>query len=190
MHRRLAGVLDEFTRARLLAEARQRRSTITEWHSDEYRTTRRGTVSSPKRSCSADPGPVLFDVHWSATIPRLIARETGVVVVPTAAGYLYYRSGDFLGVHTDGYACELTVLTLLRGAVEPLLCHLHLADTPLDEIKNLAETAGGLPEGGTPFEISTEPFLLSGQRIPHQRGPRERDEETVVLAQCYAVLVP
>jgi len=191
VHRRLAGAIDDCTRARLLTEARQRRAMITEWHDDGYYcSARRGTVNSPMRSCSATPGQVLLDVHWSDAIPRLIAAETGVVVVPTAASYLYYRSGDFLGIHTDGYALELTLLTLLSGAVEPLDCHLHLADASLEEIKALAETAGGLPAGGTPFGISTEPFLLSGQRIPHQRGPRDRDEETVVLCQNYAVLVP
>ncbi len=191
VHRRLTGAIDDSTRARLLTEAQQRRGTSTEYHSDGYYlSTRRGSVNSPWRSGSATPGQVLLDVHWSDAIPRLIASETGVVVVPTTASYLYYRSGDFLGIHTDGYALELTLLTLLSGAVEPLYCHLHLADASLEEIKTLAETAGGLPEGGTPFEISTEPFLLSGQRIPHQRGPRNRDEETVVVCQNYAVLVP
>lgn len=130
------------------------------------------------------------DLHWSATIPRLIMAETGAAVVPTAACYICYRSGDFTGIHTDGYGCELVLLTLLSGGVEPLHCHLHLADAPLDEIRVVAEAAGGLPEGGTPFDISPEPFLLSGLRTPHQRGPRPRDEETVVLSQCYAVLAP
>jgi hypothetical protein len=191
VHRRLAGAINDSTRALLLTEAQQRRGTVTEWNDDGYYcSTRRGTVNSPWRSCSATPGQVLLDVHWSSAIPQLIAAETGVVVVPTAASYLYYRSGDFLGIHTDGYALELTLLTLLSGAVEPLDCHLHLADASLEEIKMLAETAGGLPKGGTPFEINTDPFLLSGQRIPHQRGPRDRDEETIVLCQNYAVLVP
>jgi hypothetical protein len=190
VHQRLAGAINDSTRARLLTEAQQRRDMATKWHSDQYcYTTRRGAMNSPWRNYSATPGQVLVEVHWSDAIPRLIAAETGVVVVPTIASYLYYGSGDFLGLHTDGYTLELTLLTLLSGAVEPLDCHLHLADTSLEEIKTLAETAGGLLEGGTPFEITTEPFLLSGQRIPHQRGRRDRDE-TIVLFQGYAVLVP
>jgi hypothetical protein len=191
IHRRLEGAIDDSTRARLLTEAHQRRSTITETHSDGYFCNLRGgSIKSPGHQCWATPGPVLLDVHRSDTIPRLIASDTGAIVVPTMANYLYYRSGYFLGIHTDDYPFELTLLTLLSGAVEPLDCHLHLTDASLQEIKTLAETAGGLPAGGTPFEINTESFLLSGHRIPHQRGRRDRDEETIVLSQHYAVLVP
>jgi hypothetical protein len=191
VHRRLKGAIDDSTRARLLTEAHQLRSTITEGHSDRYFCDlRRGALKGPMHSCWAAPGQVLLDVHWSDTIPRLIASDTGVIVTPTMAAYLYYRRGHFMGIHTDDCSLELALLTLLSGAVEPLDCHLHLADASLQEIKTLAETAGGLPAGGTPFEINTEPFLLSGQRIPHQRGPRDRDEETIVLSQHYAVLVP
>ena len=191
VHQRLPEAIDKSTHTQLLTEARQRRSTSTEWHADTYFCNpKRGAMSSPWRNCSATPGPTLLDMHWSDAIPQQIASETSVIVVPTIASYLYYRSGDFLGVHTDGYALELTLLTLLSGAVEPLHCHLHLADAPLEEIKALAEAAYGLPEGGTPFEITTEPFLLSGQRIPHHRGPQDRDEETLVLFQGYAVLLP
>ncbi|HKR48904.1 MAG TPA: hypothetical protein VJT72_04845 [Pseudonocardiaceae bacterium] len=190
VHRRLASVIDDSTRARLLTEAHQRRSTITEGHSDGYFCNRRGAIKSPRHQCWATPGQVLLDVHWSDAIPRLIASDIGVIVVPTMAAYLYYRRGHFIGIHTDNYPFELTLLTLLSGAVEPLDCHLHLADASLQEIKTLAETAGGLPAGGTSFEINTESFLLSGHRIPHQRGRRDRDEETIVLSQNYAVLVP
>lgn len=113
-----------------------------------------------------------------------------MIVSPRSAGYLYYRSGDFVRIHTDSYGDDLVLLTLLSGSVEQLHCHLHLADTPLDEIESLRETTDGLPEGGAPFDIGAVPFLLSGQRIPHHRGPRERERETVVLAQFYAVLLP
>ncbi len=60
----------------------------------------------------------------------------------------------------------------------------------LEEVKTLAEATKGLPEGGTPFDISAVPFLFSGQRIPHHRAPRERESETIVVAQFYAPLLP
>ncbi len=123
----------------------------------------------------ADRGPALHEVHWKGTVARLIAEQTGAIVSPNGTSYLYYRSGDFIGIHTDPYGLDLVVLTLLSGSVEPLFCHLHLADTPLDEIKTLAEATNGLPQGGTQFDISEVPLLFSGQRIPHHRAPRDRE---------------
>lgn len=95
-----------------------------------------------------------------------------------------------MGIHTDGHGRELTLLTLLSRAIEPMHCHLHLPDAPLDELRVLAEATGGLPRGGTPFNITAAPFLLAGLRIPHQHGPLDRDRETVVVAQCFAALAP
>lgn len=124
------------------------------------------------------------------TWPRLIAAQTSAIVAPTGAYYNYYRCGDSMGIHTDPYGCELVLLTLLSGPVELLHCHLGLADTPWEEIQDLAQATGGLPDGGTPFEISSVPFLFSGQRIPHHRKPAQRHDETVVLAQFFGSLRP
>ncbi|MGH3696005.1 MAG: hypothetical protein ACRDRX_18770 [Pseudonocardiaceae bacterium] len=153
--------------------------------------TRGSCVSGPYRWWSAKRGPALREFHWKGASPRLIAEQTGAIVSPNGAGgYLYYRSGDFIGIHNDPYGCELVVLTLLSGSVEPLHCYLHLADTPLAEIQILAEATNGLPEGGTAFDISTVPFLFSGQRIPHHRAPRDRDSETILAVQFYGLLLP
>ncbi|MGH3934833.1 MAG: hypothetical protein ACRDS1_07655 [Pseudonocardiaceae bacterium] len=133
---------------------------------------------------------MLHDVHWNGSIARLIAAQTGAIVAPTGAYYNYHRCGDSSSLHTDPYANELVVLMLLSGPVEPLHCHLDLADTPLEEIQGLARAARGQPDGGTPCEISPVPFLLSGQRIPHHRKPTERDDEVVVMAQFFGILLP
>ena len=176
VRRRLPFMFTKATHDRLLGEAREHRDTVAEWHSTGYRTGR-GTVASPCRTRSANPGRVLHEVHWAGSASRLIAAETSAVVVPTTAAYLYFRSGDFIGIHTHDHGCELTLLTLLTllsGAVEPLHCHLHQVDVPLDEVRVLAEATGGLPRGGTPFNITAAPLLLSGLRIPHQYRPLDR----------------
>ncbi|MGH3695705.1 MAG: hypothetical protein ACRDRX_17235 [Pseudonocardiaceae bacterium] len=95
-----------------------------------------------------------------------------------------------MSVHNDSYGHELVLLTLLDGPVERLHYHLHLADAPLEEIQTLAQATGGWPEGGTPFEISSVPFLFSGHRIPHHREPAKRNHEAIVLVQFFGILLP
>lgn len=150
----------------------------------------RGSVSGGfGRYCYAPAGPVLHDVHWAGSVSRLITAQTGAIVAPAGAYYNYYRCGDRISIHTDPYGCELVLLTLLSGPVEPLYCHLDLTDTSWEEILSLAQATNGLPDGGAPFPVSSVPYLLSGQRIPHHRKPTER-HEAVVLAQFYASLLP
>ncbi len=133
VHSRLPSAMDESTRTRLRKEALEQRRHATESH------------SASTRMCHADRGPALHDVHWKGTVPRLIAEQTGAIVSPNGASYLYYRSGDLIGIHTDPYGLDLVVLTLLSGAVEPLHCHLHLADTPLEDPGMFS---GARPRGG------------------------------------------
>ncbi len=190
VHIRLPSALDGSTRDALREEAFEQRGQAKQWQSETSSVGRRGAVSSGARYCFARSGPLLHDVHWTGSLSRLIRAQTGAIVAPTGANYLYHRSGDSMGVHTDPYGCELVLLTLLSGPVEPLHCHLDLADSPLAEIQGLAQDTGGLPGGGIPFEISSVPFLFSGQRIPHHREPRERNDEAVVLMQFFGSLLP
>lgn len=190
VHIRLPSAFDEPTRTALRDEAHQQRRQATEWQSETCSIDGRGSVSSGGRYCSGRCGPLLHDTHFNGSIPQLIRAQTGAIVTPIRAGYLYHRCGDYMGIHTDPYGCELVLLTLLSGPTEPLHCHLELADTPFEEIHNLAQASGGLPEGGTPFEISSMPFLFSGQRIPHHRTPTERDDEAVVQVQFFGTLLP
>jgi hypothetical protein len=190
VHIRMPAALDESSRSALREEAFHQRQAARESHSVRYSVGKRGSVIGSCRACRAAGGPVLQELHGKDTVPRLIAAQTGAIVSPSEASYLYYRSGDFVGIHTDPYGYELVLLTLLSGSVEPLHCHLDLVETPLEEIRVLAEASGGLPAGAAPFVINNEPFLLSGQRIPHHREPMDRDTETIVLAQFYTNLLP
>ncbi len=190
VHLRLPSAIDEPTRAALRDEAFEQRGSATEYHCETASVDGRGSVSSGGRYCSAGSGPLLHDAHWKGSVSRLIRAETGAIVAPTGAGYLYHRSGDSMGLHTDPYGCELVLLTLLSGPVEPLHCYLDLADTPFEEIHSLAQATSGLPDGATPFEISAVPFLFSGQRIPHHRKPAQRDNEAVVLVEFFGSLLP
>ncbi len=123
---------------------------------------------------AADPDAlqaVSFTIPAGATVPLVGRSGSG----KTTCANLLMRFwdpregailvGGVIGIHTDPYGLDLVLLTLLSGSVEPLPCHLHLADTPLDELQTLAEATNGLPEGGTPFDVSAVPFLFSGQRI-------------------------
>ncbi len=186
----LPSAFDEFTRSALHREAFEQRSSATEGHSTTCNIERGSVHGGFGGYCYAEAGPVLDDVHWNGVMSRFIAAEHGAIVAPAGAYYNYHRSGDSSSLHTDPYAAELTLLTLLSGPVEPLYCHPELADAPWEEIRSLAMATHGHPEGGIPCEISPTSVLFSGQAIPHHRKSVERYDEVVVVAQFFGSLLP
>lgn len=190
VHTRLAGAIDESTRADLRREALSLRPSAAEGHSTTPGfSIERGCVTGGVGGfCYADPGPALLSWHWTGPLARRITETTGTAVVPTGVFYNYHRDGDGSPLHNDPFATELVVLTLLDGPIESLLLHPELADTPLTEVGALSERTGGHPTGGIPFDISPTPLLMSGQAIPHHRHPTSRDTEVVVAAQFFGVL--
>jgi len=129
----------------------------------------------------------LHDLHFGGELRELANGLAGRDMEPTYSGYLYFEDGDFIGLHTDLPACELTFLAPVRPACPPLVVHPELAGMGPERLKELAEAVHGTPTGGTELPIATGGLVaLFGGGLPHQTRPVRPGGASVVATLCYA----
>lgn len=160
-----------------------------EWRStDRFGIDRDGQVSSPSRSASSPPGTSLHELHERPALVRQLRSMTGWILYPTRSSYLFYRPGDFLGIHTDVAACKLTLITVVVGHAGPLVVYPDLVDASPESLLELARATHGAPPGGQTVEVPTLGFLaIAGTRVPHRR-PTVSAPATVATL-CYERLL-
>lgn len=144
-------------------------------------------MRSPMRFLAAFGGETLCEIHESDAMAELASRLAGREMRPSETAYLYFRSGDFIGLHTDLPACELTFLVPVGASAPPLVVHPELRATEPADLLELARRSSGTPEGGVAIPLPSEGLLaLDGRLAPHQTRPVANGEDAIIATLCYA----
>lgn len=171
----------------LASEARDRRSSAGESVARSYQLGDSGRVGSPRAHLSSFPGICLRSLHEDPALLAAVRALTGRLLLPTRASYIYYRLGDFIGLHTDVSPCTLTLIIGVLGETEPLILHPELLALAPEQLYEKACRSHGLPTGGMPVPIPAEGALaLLGSKLPHHRPPTRK--ESAIATLCYAAI--
>lgn len=129
----------------------------------------------------------LRDVHTGDRMVDLASDLAGRPMEPTYSGYLYFEDGDFIGLHSDLPACELTFLSLVAAECPPLVVHPELVGNDPEELKALSEATDGSPPGGVTLPIVPDSLVaLFGGGLPHQTRRVSGGAPSITATLCYA----
>jgi hypothetical protein len=175
----------------LCAEANERRdearhtawpgSRQVDWRGGEPARSYAGTTGGPTQT-SIFASPNLAD--YLSEICGLRLRLAGV------GSFSYYEPGDFLAVHRDIIACDITLLTCLRdtatGASDRrgLRIYPAYARAPLTQLRS--ENA---PTHVDVHLDRGQTAVLLGGIVPHEVLPMGADQRRIVSVVCLTALV-
>jgi hypothetical protein len=164
----------------LLADASSRRAQAKRCDRPRWRVVDGWQVLGPARFSYSPDGQLHKDIH-----PRVAERATELIEVklrPVQSNYLYYDTGDYLGLHHDQARCPFAVIVLLDGDAGPLCVHPELQDARPEDLGALLEPDGH--RGGQKIALQDGPLLLSGRLLPHHREPHVAAEPITLVTFC------
>ena len=101
----------------------------------------------------------------------VMAKETGLQLVPTYSYARLYKKGDILRRHKDRPSCEISTTLNLGGEPWPIFIDGTGADTVIDEYKNIHKPNA---PPGTKLTLDVGDMLVySGCELEHWREPFE-----------------
>ena len=101
----------------------------------------------------------------------VMAKETGLNLVPTYSYATIYKNGDILKRHKDRPSCEISTTLNLGGDPWPIFIDGTGADTVIDEYKNIHKP--NAPEGTKVLLEVGDMLVYSGCELEHWREPFE-----------------
>ena len=101
----------------------------------------------------------------------VMAKETGLDLVPTYSYARLYINGDILKRHKDRPSCEISTTLNLGGNPWPIFIDGTGADTVIDEYKNIHKP--NAPEGTKVLLEVGDMLVYSGCELEHWREPFE-----------------
>lgn len=150
-------------------------------------TGRGGTP--PRQLFTSGGGPVQDDLYLSPWLADYLSALCGVPVLPTGGrgSYSYYvRPGDYLGLHLDIDACDVTLITVLRDDSAPddpagaLLVHPGYRGADLDAVRRDPEGGAGLVKA-----TAGQSIVLLGGMVPHETVPVSDHGPRIISALCF-----
>ena len=109
----------------------------------------------------------------------VMAKETGLNLVPTYSYARIYKKGDILRRHKDRPSCEISTTLNLGGDPWPIFIDGTGADSVIDEYKSIIKP--NAPEGTKVLLDVGDMLVYSGCELEHWREPFEGD----VCAQVF-----
>ena len=101
----------------------------------------------------------------------VMAKETGLDLVPTYSYARIYKQGDILRRHKDRPSCEISTTLNLGGDPWPIFIDGTGADTVIDEYKQIHKP--NAPEGTKVLLDPGDMLVYSGCELEHWREPFE-----------------
>lgn len=181
---RMPDLLTQQDLSRLSAEAVEARSHVKEKDREIERECNSDRFITRCRYLSAK-GKMLKEVHHGIALVGTVSQVAGCSLVPTLTSYLYYRKGDFIGLHRDQHICHSVLLVWLNGPGGPLHIHPDLLDANFGELFSMSRRWNGHPPHSQPHFLQEGPLLMTGSRYPHHRRPHEGDEDLMIAAFCF-----
>lgn len=143
-------------------------------------------MRSPMRIASAPAGDRLSALHRHPEAVATASSLAGRDLEPSECGYIFYRTGDFIGLHRDLPSCEFVLLTALFGEAPALVVYPALMETPAEALLSLARDFQGAPAGGQTVEFSERGLVaLDGIIAPHQTPPTGGGRPAGLATLCY-----
>lgn len=134
-----------------------------------------GSVTSDSRFSYCSGGRVLEAIHRSPTLLAALRTCTGAPGLrPNQAGYNFYRSGDYLGIHRDAQRAAVTLVVDLRGDLPAMRWSPRHAGVTTGAVLDLARTEGIFPAGHAELPVPHDHLrAFDGHNVPHWRPPFE-----------------
>ena len=101
----------------------------------------------------------------------VMAKQTGLDLVPTYSYARIYKNGDILKRHKDRPSCEISTTLNLGGDPWPIFIDGTGADNVIDEYKNIHKP--NAPEGTKVLLEVGDMLVYSGCELEHWREPFE-----------------
>ncbi|MET7422129.1 hypothetical protein [Dactylosporangium sp. NPDC005555] len=146
-----------------------------------------GSFCSPSRFRSCRGGPALTGVLRDLTLLHLVREVTGLPrLIPVRSGWVFYRSGDYMGVHRDSVKATVTISFTVTGALGPMSWAPSLRTVGNDVLGRLVAEYGPFPaDGFEAFEVPVRGLRgFDGYNTPHYRAPFE-GEVGILGNFCY-----
>ena len=118
-------------------------------------------------SCYGDP---VMETLLVKMLP-VMAKETGLNLIPTYSYARLYKNGDILKRHKDRPSCEISTTLNLGGDPWPIFIDGTGADTVIDEYKNIHKP--NAPKGTKVLLDVGDMLVYSGCELEHWREPFE-----------------
>ena len=99
----------------------------------------------------------------------VMAKETGLDLIPTYSYARIYKKGDELKRHKDRPSCEISTTLNLGGDPWPIFIDGTGADTVIDEYKNIHKP--NAPKGTKVLLEVGDMLVYSGCELEHWREP-------------------
>jgi|GEM_PF-3544085 len=143
-----------------------------------------GSVTTDSRFSYCPAGRVLDAVHHSATLLAMLREWTGLAGLrPNQAGYNFYRSGDYLGIHRDARRAAVTMVVDLQGNLTAMRWSPRHARATASDVLDLARNEGVFPEDYSSLPVPHDHLrAFDGRTVPHWRPPFPG--ELGLLATC------
>ena len=103
----------------------------------------------------------------------VMAKETGLQLIPTYSYARLYKNGDILRRHKDRPSCEISTTLNLGGDPWPIFIDGTGANTVIDEYKQIHKP--NAPEGTKVLLEVGDMLVYSGCELEHWREPFEGD---------------
>ena len=103
----------------------------------------------------------------------VMAKETGLNLVPTYSYSRLYKKGDILRRHKDRPSCEISTTLHLGGAPWPIFIDGTGANNVIDEFKQIHKP--NAPKGTKVLLDVGDMLVYSGCELEHWREPLEGD---------------
>ena len=101
----------------------------------------------------------------------VMAKETGLQLIPTYSYARLYKNGDILRRHKDRPSCEISTTLNLGGDPWPIFIDGTGANTVIDEYKQIHKP--NAPEGTKVLLVVGDMLVYSGCELEHWREPFE-----------------
>ena len=103
----------------------------------------------------------------------VMAKETGLNLIPTYSYARLYKKGDILRRHKDRPSCEISTTLNLGGDPWPIFIDVTGANSVIDEYKNIHKPDA--PKGTKVLLEVGDMLVYSGCELEHWREPFEGD---------------
>jgi hypothetical protein len=149
-----------------------------------------GRGGVPRRALrTAGGGPVQDALYASEQLHALLSAHCGAWIVPSGnrGSYSYYvEPGDFLDLHLDVDACDVTLITVLQDDTDPrepaggLVVYPHALGARLSRVRAAPDMGAALVKAQAGQSI-----LILGGLVPHRVEPIADRGPRIISALCF-----